>query len=110
LKNLLLLCGPSIAHKPGLIVGVSSGMGGTYPVSELRGFSTKNSKLCFIPDHLILRNVAQLLQGASPEGDIDKQVRERIDYTLQVFFEYNNAFKSMRESSKIDLKLFPYGQ
>ena len=44
LKNFLLMCDAGeLAHKPGLIVSVSSGMGGTYPVSELRSHGFKNN-------------------------------------------------------------------
>ena len=36
LTNFFLLCSNNeLAHKPGLLVGVSSGTGGSYPVAEL---------------------------------------------------------------------------
>ena len=35
-KNIFLLCGEGeLAHKPGLIVSVSSGNGGAYPIADL---------------------------------------------------------------------------
>ena len=40
LKNFLLLCAHELAHKPALIVSVSAGDGGTYPVAELRAFGS----------------------------------------------------------------------
>lgn len=44
LKNFFLLASKDeIGHKPGLIVAVSSGRGGSYPVVELRTSSYKNS-------------------------------------------------------------------
>ena len=42
-----------MAHKPGLIVTVSAGLGGSYPVTELRISSHKNTRLCYIPDHVL---------------------------------------------------------
>ena len=45
-KNIFLLCGNGeFAHKPGLIVSVSSGNGGAYPVAELRSSSYKNTHI-----------------------------------------------------------------
>ena len=64
LKNFFLLCGADhLAHKPGLIVGVSASLGGSYPIAELRTSSYKNTRLCYIPDHVIVRNVGQMLKA-----------------------------------------------
>ena len=57
-KNIFLLCGNGeFAHKPGLIVSVSSGNGGAYPISELRMSSYKNTHIMWIPENIIIRNV-----------------------------------------------------
>ena len=49
-KNIFLLCGNGeFAHKPGLIVSVSSGNVGAYPKSELRMSSYKNTHIMWIP-------------------------------------------------------------
>lgn len=48
---------PVLAHKPALIVSISSGMGGSYPVLDLRATTYKNTKICYMPDHLIIREV-----------------------------------------------------
>ena len=62
LKNFFLCFGRNeLAHKPGLIVGVSSADGGVYPVAELRMSSYKNSRICYIPEQLIVRNVESVL-------------------------------------------------
>jgi NAD(P)H-dependent FMN reductase len=112
LKNFLLLAATSgqiLAHKPGMIFGISSGMGGTYPVAELHQFGTKNTRLCYVPDHIIIRQVETYLQGDTPTNDIDKNLRARIDYSLKVFHEYAKAMRSVRESPIIDYKSFPFG-
>mgnify|MGYP006207427435 CR=1 FL=1 len=58
LKNFFLYAGRAeLAHKPALLVGVSSGLGGAYPLSELRASSYKNCRLCYLPEHLIVRGV-----------------------------------------------------
>jgi NAD(P)H-dependent FMN reductase len=110
LKNFFLLCGADVlAHKPGLIVTVSAGAGGSYPVSELRISSYKNTRLCYIPDHVIVRNVGQMLHGDQPAEVHDEALRGRITYSLRVLVEYAKALQLVRESGVIDLKTFPYG-
>ena len=110
LKNFFLLCGADVlAHKPGLIVAVSAGAGGSYPVTELRTSSYKNTRLCYIPDHVIVRNVGQMLHGDQAADEHDAALRGRITYSLRVLVEYAKALRLVRESGVIDLKAFPYG-
>ncbi len=47
-----------------LIVAVSSGAGGAYPVAELRMSSYKNSRICYIPEQIIIRDVENVLNEA----------------------------------------------
>lgn len=110
LKNFFLLCGSGeLAHKPGLIIAVSSGIGGSYPVNELRTSSYKNTRLCYIPDHVIVRNVGSMLKGDSPADDHDKSTRERINYSLKVLIQYGKGLKAVRESGVVDYEHFPFG-
>lgn len=110
LKNFFLLCSADVlAHKPGLIVTVSAGAGGSYPVTELRISSYKNTRLCYVPDHVIVRNVGQMLHGDQPADEHDAALRGRIEYSLRVLVEYAKALRLVRESGVIDLKAFPYG-
>lgn len=110
LKNFFLLCGSGeLSHKPGLIISVSSGMGGTYPIAELRTSSYKNTRLCYIPDHVIVRNVGSMLKGDSPTDEHDAGLRERISYSLRVLMGYSVALKQVRQSGVIDRKQFPFG-
>lgn len=110
LKNFFLLCGGDLlAHKPALIVGVSSGLGGSYPVNELRTSSYKNTRLCYIPDHVIVRNVATVLCGQTPVSDADEAIRNRLVYSLRVLIEYSRALCEVRASGVADYKSFPYG-
>ena len=110
LKNFFLLCDKELlAHKPGLIVTVSASMGGAYPVAELRMSSYKNTRICYIPDHVIVRNVGRMLQGPEPADQDDAALRNRLQYCLQVLLEYTKALRLVRSSGRIDLKKFPYG-
>ncbi|MDD9912916.1 MAG: NAD(P)H-dependent oxidoreductase [Alphaproteobacteria bacterium] len=112
LKNFFLLAGGAeLAHKPGLIVGVSASKNGAYPIAELRMTSSKNNKLCYIPDHLIIRNAAKMLQTET-EAEFQEEnefLQERIDYTLGVFYEYIKGLQKVRRSGKVETEKFKYG-
>lgn len=102
LKNFLLMCSSSdTAHKPVLIVAVSSGVSGAYPIAELRMNAFKNNKLVAIPDHLIIRNVEEVLnhQQASPSTltERDQQIRHRIGYSLHTLQAYSRTHKTLRD-------------
>jgi len=111
LKNFFLLCSKGeLAHKPGFIVSISSGRGGTYPVSELRMSSYKNTYLCYIPDHIIIRHVTEFFNDfEKSESEEEKYLRDRIDYSLSILKEYAKGMNIVRESQKIDLQAYPYG-
>ncbi|MGK4008920.1 NAD(P)H-dependent oxidoreductase [Sorangium sp. So ce1036] len=111
LKNFFLLCNRGeLAHKPALIVSVSAGPGGTYPVAELRMSSYKNTYLCYIPDHVIIRNVRELLNDVSaPQSADDERIRERLHYALGILVQYGKALRQVRASGLIDLAKYPFG-
>ena len=96
-KNIFLLCGNGeLAHKPGLIVSISSGTGGDYPISELRSSSYKNTHLMWIPENIIIRNVEEFNPGAHGEN-IPDWLDNRIDYVLKLFLTYASSMKPIRE-------------
>jgi len=112
LKNFFLLCdGGELAHKPALIIAVSSSMGGAYPVAELRMSSYKNTFINYIPDHIVIRTIEQLLNGDTANPDIsgDQYIRDRVDYSLKILHEYSKALVTVRSSGVIDRKKYPYG-
>ena len=95
-KNLFLLCGNGeLSHKPGLIVSISSGNGGAYPIAELRSFSYKNTHIMWIPENIIIRNVEEF--NPSAHGDkIPGWLDDRIDYVLKLFIAYCDNMKPLR--------------
>lgn len=110
LKNFFLLCGvEEVAHKPALIVSVSSGIGGTYPVAELRSSSYKNNRIVYLPEHVIVRDVGNVLKSTEPASDRDGETRKRISYGLRLLTEYSKALGLVRESGAINHSEFPYG-
>lgn len=100
LKNFFLMWGKGeLAHKPALIVAVSAGDGGAYPVAELRMSSYKNNRLCYIPEQLIVRHVESVLND---EGDnnpaADAYFRQRSLFALRLLREYALALRTVRQS------------
>src|SRR3989338_5167958 len=97
IKNFFIYASKAeLAHKPGLLVGVSSGVGGAYPISELRASSYKNCRLCYLPEHLILRQVEQLLNGPEAASETEQRLHARIDYALDILVKYGTALKPVR--------------
>ena len=112
LKNFFLMWGKGeLAHKPALIVTVSSADGGSYPVAELRMSSYKNNRLCYIPEHVIVRNVESVLNDAAEKNnaDADKYFRQRIPYALGVLKQYALALDDVRASGAASLEVFKNG-
>lgn len=110
LKNFFLLCGvKEVGHKPALIVSVSAGVGGSYPVAELRVSSYKNNRLVYLPEHVIIRNVGEMLHGTDAASDRDREVRGRLQHALAILLEYGKALAQIRASGVINYKEYPYG-
>ena len=101
LKNFFLIFGKNeLGHKPAMIVTVSNGDGVAYPVAELRMSSYKNSRICYIPEHVILRKVEKVLNDDPADNDerSDSYYRERLQWSLKILKEYAEALKQVRES------------
>lgn len=110
LKNIFLLCSnQELAHKPALIVGVSAGRSGSYPIVELRMSGYKNTRVCYLPDHLIVRDAEKIFLSDEPKDSFESDLRNRLDYFLRVLKEYAKALSSVRASGIIDTKTFPNG-
>jgi NAD(P)H-dependent FMN reductase len=112
-KNFLLNCtAGEIGHKPGLIITVSAGRGGTYPVAELRMSGTKNNRLCWIPEHVIIQHAEANLNAPDDTAGLAKEdatQRKRLRYALRILEQYGQALKLVRASGIIDHKAFPSG-
>jgi hypothetical protein len=100
-----------LAHKPALIVTVSSADGGAYPVAELRMSSYKNNRICYIPEQVIVRNVESVLNEneADNNPEADQYFRSRFEYALGVLKEYAEALRQVRRSGAADLSVFKNG-
>ncbi len=96
-KNIFLLCGNGeLSHKPGLIVSVSSGNGGAYPIAELRMSSYKNTHIMWIPENIIIRNVEEFNPGSHGKN-IPEWLDNRIEYVLKLLIAYASNMIPLRE-------------
>lgn len=108
LKNFLLLTtDEELAHKPVLLVSVSASVNGVYPISELRMTGNKNNHACFLPDHLIFRNVEQLL--TTNHQCTDSQMHQRSQYTIDLLASYAQALAPVHRDMVTTGKPFRYG-
>lgn len=106
LKNFLMMCSSEdTAHKPALLISVVSGISGAYPIADLRMTSLKNNKIVALPDHIIVRNVEQVLNDEHVQSDRDQSLRQRIDYSLHMLEQYSGALSSVR--NRHDTQPFP---
>jgi NAD(P)H-dependent FMN reductase len=112
LKNFFLLFGKNeLGHKPAMIVAVSNADGGAYPVAELRMSSYKNSRICYIPEHVIVRNVEQVLNDDASQNNpgADEYFRARIQWALGILREYAAALRQVRDSGATKTERFRNG-
>lgn len=112
LKNFFLLWGNGeLAHKPALLVGVSSADGGSYPIAELRMSSYKNNRICYLPEHLIVRYVETVFNEDASTNNPSAQpyFEDRFDYCLKQLLTYAEAFRTIRASDTVSLETYGSG-
>lgn len=109
IKNFFLWCGAAdLAHKPALLVAVSGSAGGAYVINEMRTSSYKNSRLCYLPEHLIYRNVGSLWTADEPDK-ADLYLERRTRFALSLLASYALALKPARELALAHLDDFANG-
>jgi len=97
IKNFMLICTElETGHKPTLLASISSGISGAYPIAELRMNAMKNNKMLAIPDHLIVRDVENVLNQSNSVNERDSNIRARIDYSLHMLAQYSKALLPVR--------------
>jgi NAD(P)H-dependent FMN reductase len=99
-----------LAHKPALLVGVSAGVGGGYPLAELRATSHKDTFMVYMPGNVIVREVNEQLNENEAVSKRDQELKSRIHYSLKVLEQYGLALAEVRKSKVVDLEKYPFGQ
>ena len=92
-------------------MGVSVGLGGTYPINELRTSSYKNNRLCYPLEHLIVRNCMVVMNEDVSENDEGEHsyISERSLYCMKQLIAYADALTQVRSSGAADLTPYPNG-
>ena len=108
LKNLFLWCNhPQFAHKPALLVAVSGSVGGAFVIAELRSSGYKNSRLLWLPEHLILRSASDLWKDQG--RDSDEYLDKRAAYAIDQLKTYTEALAPKRSKLTAGIEDFPNG-
>ena len=108
ITNFLLMASPQeVGHKPGLLIAVSASRGGAYPIAQLRSFSSKNNYICWIPDHVIVRDVEDFLNEIN--SGKENYTSQKLEYALTILLGYAAALVQVRNSGELDYQRFPYG-
>ncbi|OLF54539.1 NADPH-dependent FMN reductase [Pseudomonas chlororaphis] len=107
IKNFFVYAGHAeLGHKPALLVGVSAGVGGAYPLAELRASSYKNCRICYLPEQLIVRQVEQAFHPHPEPTAAQRSLHARADWSLGILAEYASAMQPLR--TRIDLQAAPF--
>lgn len=110
LKNWFYFLPPmALDHKPVLLCGVSAGQGGLYPVMDLRAHSFKNFRPCYLPEHLLIRDVNNTLLEPDPSEPQQQSLSMRTDYCLQLLNAYALGFLKVRACLPQRHKAFSFG-
>lgn len=110
LKNFFLhWSAAEVGHKPALIVAVSASRGGAYPVNEIRTSGYKNSRVLYLPEHILCQDVTNILNGPTESSDADGYIRKRITYALRMLASYADALAPVRASGVTSTKDYANG-
>ena len=122
MKNFFLLdAGRFLYHRPALIISVSASRNGAYPIAELRMSSYKNTHVHYLTEHIIVKNVSDVLNDSKSLSEHVKEeedtkhvkediyLRKRIKYALSVLIEYARAFEEIHKSGVLDRETYPHG-
>jgi hypothetical protein len=73
--------------------------------------SYKNSRICYLPEHLIIRRVAKVFNDDPAQNDPRSQgyLQGRLTYCLEMLVEYAVAFTQIRASGKTSMETYTNG-
>lgn len=99
----------ALEHKPVLLCGVSAGDGGAYPVMDMRSYSFKNFRPCYLPEQLIIRKVREEFLDEAGEPAARSLTFERADYCLRLLDTYARGFEGIRRQLPERAAAFAFG-
>lgn len=110
LINMLHYVGQEMAYKPVMLVGVSAGRGGTYPVDQMRLLGQKNRHYVISPEALVVSDVENVFNDDDmSESAEDSALKARAEYGLKVLAQLSQSLVAVRSSGVVDLQTFRNG-
>jgi len=110
MANLMHYIGTEMANKPVMLVGVSAGRNGHYPVLQMRTMGYKNNHFVITPEALVVQDCNGAFNDTDMSDDADDSyLKSRADYALKILIEYSKALQSVRDSDVVDLETFTNG-
>ena len=74
---------------------------------ESEPLSSKNNYICWIPDHVIVRDVEDFLNEIN--SGKENYTSQKLEYALTILLGYAAALVQVRNSGELDYQRFPYG-
>jgi hypothetical protein len=71
--------------------------------------SYKNTQFCYIPEHIIVRNVRNVFNDWNDSPPEEVYLRGRLKYALSLLVAYADALKIVRDGGVVDLATYPFG-
>jgi hypothetical protein len=69
--------------------------------------TSKNNYICWIPDHVIVRDVDDFLDEINTGKE--NYTSQKLEYALTILAQYAAALVQVRNSGELDYQRFPYG-
>ncbi len=110
LINMLHYVEKEMAYKPVMLVGVSAGRGGIYPIAQMKQLGGKNRHYIVSPENLVVSGVGSAFN--SPELNQDEPdfvLKQRAEYSLNVLLELAKSMTQVRSSGVLDFENFANG-
>ena len=112
LQNIIMhLDRGTVGHKPALLVGVSAGRGGAYPIAQLKSSINKNNRLVLIPDYVIVRGVGDVFDDVALDEsrEDDYYIKSRSNASLDELELYAKHLGQLRAELVFDYSRFTHG-
>lgn len=112
LQNIIMhLNRETVGHKPALLVGVSAGRGGAYPIHELKASINKNNRMVVIPDYLIVRDINNIFNDTQLDEsrEDDYYLKTRTQASIDELVVYATHCKNIRDELDFDYSHFTNG-
>lgn len=101
----------TVGHKPALLIGVSAGRGGAYPIHELKASINKNNRMLVVPDYVIVRDVNDVFENKALDEsqESDYYLKSRSRESIDELIVYAKHCHAVRDELDFDYSRFTNG-